>query len=60
MVDIASWGWPQFVYVGLTFIGLGLVLARSGQKEVKTHNFWIDILASIPTWVCLYFGGFLA
>lgn len=51
--------WPQYVYLGLTFIGLGIVLAKHGEiKTDRRHNFWVSLtLTGVILWI-LNAGGF--
>ena len=52
--------WPQWVYIGLTFMGLGLELARHGQRKTGEHNFISQIIATAIIYWLLWAGGFFS
>lgn len=60
MIDVYSWGWPQFAYVALTIMGIGICANRNGTMKEGRHNFWSDLFSSVPAWALLFFGGFFA
>lgn len=47
---------PQLIFVVLTMMSLGLVLAKDG--ETTTHSFWWSLIAQIINYSLLYWGGF--
>lgn len=50
-------GWPQYAYLGLFFLGLGVGLAKHGEPR-DPHNVWTDLLAGALVLWLLYMGGF--
>lgn len=62
MIDIAAWGWPQFVYVALIILGLGVNLAKCGNPDTKptATTFWAGVISSLFIWMLLIVGGFFA
>jgi soluble lytic murein transglycosylase-like protein len=51
-------GWPQWIVVGLTFMGLGIALAKHGQPREDRYNFWARLAAEALVFGLLYAGGF--
>ena len=49
--------WPQYVYLCLMLLGLGVVLAKHGEPQ-KNYNIWASLFADIIILGLLYFGGF--
>ena len=49
---------PQLIYLGLTMIGLGMIISKHGQPKEGNHNAWSSIIASIVIGYVLYLGGF--
>lgn len=49
---------PQFIYLALIFLGLGLALARHGQPQTGKHNFWHSAIGVTIVLYTLYSGGF--
>lgn len=56
-MEIWDW-WPQFVYIGLQLLGIGVILAKHGQPKEGEYNVLTTLACSIPAWVLLYLGGF--
>lgn len=52
-------GLPQFIYLGLFFVGLGITLSRFGEPK-RDHYDWGDIIASFVILGLLYWGGFFS
>ena len=49
--------WPQLAVIALTFIGVGMNLAKHGEARGE-YNFWHSLIANlIMLWV-FYAGGF--
>lgn len=49
--------WPQYTYLALLLIGLGVGLAKHGEPR-KPHNVVVDLIATaIVLWI-LSSGGF--
>lgn len=58
MFTPSHWSWPQWAYVGLVLVGVGFVWGKHGEPRTERYNLFITLLASVPGWVMLYFGGF--
>jgi len=52
-------GLPQFIYLGLFFVGLGITLSRFGEPKRDRYD-WGDIIASFAVLGLLYWGGFFS
>ena len=50
-------GWEQYTYLALTFMGLGIIIAKWGQPRDFPYG-WVDIAATGITLGLLYSGGF--
>lgn len=51
-------GAPQIIYLALTLLGLGIVLAKDGQRKEGKYSFWSSLfLQAITIWI-LIAGGF--
>lgn len=50
--------WPQYTYLALNLIGIGICLTKNGQPKTGYHSFISDVLCSVPAWFLLYQGGF--
>jgi hypothetical protein len=49
--------WPQYTYLALIFLGLGIAIAKHGEPS-KPHNFFTSLIATgLSLWL-LYMGGF--
>lgn len=49
--------WPQYAYLGLTFVGLGIHLAKHGEPKEGVYNVVTGVIASgLLLWI-LYCGG---
>lgn len=48
----------QIIYLSLTFMGLGLCLAKNGQPKEGTYNFWSQLIADLIILFILCKGGF--
>lgn len=48
----------QLIYLGLTFLGLGLAFAKHGQPKEEKWNGWISLLTASFVIFILYKGGF--
>jgi hypothetical protein len=45
------------IYLGLTILSLGIVLARHGQKRTENYNFFISLFSAIVELLLLYKAG---
>ena len=45
------------IYLGLTILSLGIVLARHGQKRTENYNFFISLFSAIVELPLLYKAG---
>jgi hypothetical protein len=52
--------WPQIVFLIIVLLGLGVDLARHGERqtEVKKYNFWTSLISVLISCSLLYAGGF--
>ena len=50
--------WPQAIYLFLTILGTGVVLARHGQPKTDSYNIWTTLITDGMMLVLLYYGGF--
>lgn len=54
-------GWPQYTYLALIVLGLGMALAQHGEPRTgsdRTHNFFTSLIAAaISVWL-LWAGDF--
>lgn len=51
-------GWPQYVYLALTFMGMGVCLVKDGERRDGKYSFWSSLLSSAFILWVLYVGGF--
>lgn len=52
-------GLPQFIYLGLTLVAVGMEIARHGEpKKPGKHNAVASVIASGLILGLLYWGGF--
>lgn len=49
---------PQLIFLFITFIGLGAVSEKHGEKKTGEWNFWKVLLSEIISLSLLYWGGF--
>lgn len=48
---------PQLIYLGLSVLGLGVILANHGKPR-EPHNFVATFIVTILVWTILWWGGF--
>ena len=36
MINVANWGWPQFVLLALNLIAIGIAMAKSGDYSTRS------------------------
>lgn len=48
--------WPQYTYLALTCVGLGMVIAKHGEPD--KHNAVSTVLTTCLVLWLLYMGGF--
>ncbi|WP_191058540.1 hypothetical protein [Geminicoccus harenae] len=53
-------GWPQYVYIALTLIGLSVSLANHDQPKKGKENAIPTILAMVLVYYLLWKGGFFS
>ena len=51
-------GWPQYTYLALVFLSLGISIANHGQPETGKKNAWYSIIAMAIVLPLLWAGGF--
>lgn len=49
---------PQFIYLALMLLGLGIALAKDGEPKTGNHNFWATFIGECLLCSLLYWGGF--
>ena len=52
-----TFGWPQVIYIALTFMGLGVSIIKHGQPRLP-HSMWTHLLAIAIAYPLLWWGGF--
>lgn len=57
-LNTASWGWPQFIYLALTAIGIGVLLAKHGTLKTGKHDAFSSIAGTAVVFAILYYGRF--
>jgi len=57
MFVVENWGWPQWVFIAIILLGIGLSAALSG-KEKKHSSFGVALVAKIIQTIILVCGGF--
>lgn len=50
--------WPQYLYLGLVFLSLGLTLGKHGEPRTDKYNFWGTAVGLIIQILILKAGGF--
>lgn len=58
MIDAAAWSWPQYTYLAILLIGLGISLADHGKPQTGSKNFFVTAIAAGLLLTLLAFGGF--
>ena len=53
-------GIPQMIYIVLDLLGLGIILAKHGERKDGHYNFWFRLLSTTITFMILYSGGFFS
>lgn len=51
-------GWPQFTYIGLMALSVGVTLALHGQPRTGTHNVGYALIGAAISLGVVYAGGF--
>ena len=49
--------WPQWTFIFLLTLGLGLALGKHGDPR-SNWSFWATLFNSVITFALLYYGGF--
>ncbi len=52
-------GWPQIIYLTLSAIGVGFVIAKHGQPQ-KPINATAHLIGTAVVLAILYWGGFFS
>jgi len=56
--DIAL-GWPQWIWIAVAFISLGVHIAKHGEdRPPREYNFFWALLGVVGSFAFLYWGGF--
>lgn len=57
---MAEWyfGWPQLTWLCLMLVGLGIILAKHGEREDGRYNVYRTGAITLGLAVILYYGGF--
>ncbi|MER9176204.1 hypothetical protein NKH72_21750 [Mesorhizobium sp. M0955] len=59
MIDVNTWGWPQWLMLGLTIMSALIVTAKHGQPQ-KPYNMNSWFISSIISYWILIAGGFFS
>lgn len=51
-------GWPQYAYIGLLMLSIGVTLGLHGRPRTGTHNVGLAIVGSGISFGIVYAGGF--
>jgi LPXTG-motif cell wall-anchored protein len=51
-------GIPQILYLGLTLVGLGLIIEKHGKPKTGNENAWVSVITVILVLGLLFWGGF--
>lgn len=51
---------PQFIYLAITFISLGLAWEQHGTPKKGDNNVWVNVIATGIAMSLLYWGGFFS
>jgi len=51
-------GAPQIIWIVNICIYLGIVLAKHGQFREGRHNFFTSLVATVLSFLLMYWGGF--
>lgn len=55
-----DFGWPQLIYLTLLFMGVGIALARFGERKRDSYDWGDVLLAPAVTLALLWWGGFFS
>ena len=50
--------WPQIIWIILLLIGVGIHLAKHGERRLDDYNIILYLISSAISFALLYFGGF--
>lgn len=53
-----TFGWPQVIYIALSFMGLAVAIMQHGQPRTKTHDMKVTLVAMGIVYPLLWWGGF--
>lgn len=59
MIDVNTWGWPQWLMVSLTILSALIVTNRHGQAQ-KPYNMNTFFISAIIHYWMLVAGGFFS
>lgn len=48
-------GWPELIYLGLSFLGLGIILAEGNGRKIIINLISLPLVLGL-----LYWGGFFS
>lgn len=51
-------GAPQLLFLVLTCLGVGISLAKHGEKKEGNYNFYTSLVSAVIYILILYWGGF--
>lgn len=52
--------WPQYTYLVISLIGLGIYMAEHGRQKQGTYNFWTMLISTGIVYFLLIQGGFFS
>ncbi len=59
MIDVSTWFWPQYLYLSLTVLSLGFILAKHGEYKPRSeYNFFFSFVWAVIWLFILTVGGF--
>lgn len=53
-------GWPQYVYLALLCVGVGMACAKHGEPKTGKHDGWTTLISAGLLIALLWSGGFFA
>lgn len=57
-INVAAWHWPQFAYLCLLTVGVGMVFAKHGTPRTGNVDAFSSVVASALIVTILYYGRF--
>lgn len=51
---------PQFIYLAIVMLGLGIGMGQHGKPKTGRHSFWDELVGALIALSLLSWGGFFA